>query len=113
MNMSTKTYKVRTKEAYTAIKNGWLFNAQDAINKVYDELRKMIKANETYSVIKIFHAQQVKQFVEKVHNGYVEIQIIENTVCSRISIRLNVDFDILSESEIYELKQKAKKDLFS
>lgn len=98
-----------TKDAHTFIKNGWLFNAHEAIDKVYNELRKMIKNRIVSSTVRIFHAKEVKFFVETVHQEIIEIRILENTVCSLVEIRLNIDFDLLSESEIYELKEAAKK----
>lgn len=99
---------MNTKNAYTSIKNGWLFSAQEAINKVYDELRSMIKNRKVSSRIQIFHANEVKSFIENTHQELIEIKILRNNVCGVIEIRLNIDFDELSESEIYELKNSTK-----
>ena len=91
-----------------AIMNGWLFNVKTAIDDVFGVVRNLIRDQEVVSEpFRIFHANEVKEFIEATTNHGVEIIKRDNRVSTTIVVRLNLDFEKLSESEWVELVKKA------
>jgi hypothetical protein len=103
------TYRKSTKSFVTAINNGWLFNIQNSINTVFEKISQMILTREPISrTTRIFHAKAVKELIEKETLHGIEIDIIEDLVCSPIQITINIDYNQLSDAEYYKLCETVK-----
>jgi hypothetical protein len=102
-------YKNNTKQFVHAIQNGWLFNPMESIIKVIKTVNELILNKKTESeFIRIFHAEETKKFFSDTIHGGIEIKIQSFTVCSDVSIKVNIDYDQLTDSEYYSLTHKIK-----
>ena len=70
------TPTVSTEFLYTSAMNGWLFNIDEAVKKVFDEVAQLIysKKNES-EMFRLFHSKEVKRYVEDVTRGGVQVII--------------------------------------
>ena len=104
------TYRTNSKAFYGAIMNGWLFSVQESIDQVFEEVRQLIYSRENSTEIRLFHADEVKKYVEETTNHGVEIVKIDSRVSASVQIRLNLNFEEMSESEYSELVRKTQKE---
>ena len=103
-----KTYRTNSEAFYGAIMNGWLFNVQRSVDQVFEEVRQLIYSRENSTEIRLFHADEVKKYVEETTSHGVEIVKIDNRVSASVQIRLNLNFDEMSSSEYAELVKKTQ-----
>ena len=97
-------HRSNSKAFYGAIMNGWLFNIQRSVDQVFEEVKQLIYSRENSTHFDgLFHADEVKKFVEETTSHGVEIIIGNPTVAADVEIRLNLNFEEMSESEYAEL----------
>ena len=104
------TPTVSTDFLYQSAMNGWLFNINDAIDKVFKEVAQLIYSRENKSdLLRLFHADEVKKFIEETTHGAVQIVIVANYVAAEVYIKYNMDFDKLTDEQYNELVEKTQK----
>ena len=96
----------------TAIKNGWLHNIKFSVDTVISNVNIAILNEKGITpYFSIFHAEEVKSFIEKATHGGVKINILDNKVCSAIQCIINIDYSKMKIGEIHELKEYIKSKL--
>lgn len=104
------TYKQNTKSFVELINNGWLHTPKESIDKVYKLINEMILNKKTESEsFSIYHAKYLKKYINKVLSGGVEIEILDNRVCTTVKIHININYDDLTDGEYYNLRKTIEK----
>ena len=100
----------KTKDFLTAINNGWLLAPRKDIDKVFDIIDTMILEKKVISeYIDVNNGPEIKKYIEDVTYSNIEIEVLGNTIVTPIKIHINLDYDLLSESEYYTLKETIRK----
>ncbi|MFA5152084.1 MAG: hypothetical protein WC554_05970 [Clostridia bacterium] len=87
----------------TFIVNGWFSEINKPVNECIEEIKKAIKNKKSETItFDIFNALEVKNYIESICSDF-EVCIINNLVCAPVYIKINIDYNKLSDGDYYAI----------
>mgnify|MGYP000909692889 CR=1 FL=1 len=89
------------------VTGGWFKSAFTSTAKAFIEIQKAITNKQTTAYFTSFHAKELKVYLESVSNNVIELSH-DNEVCSNVTIRININYELMSEADLCELIRAMK-----